>query len=251
MRRVLGFVVLGCAFGLYGAVGCGSPADPQSAGNESAAVGTAQQADHDGKGHKKKDPPPDPPADPPGCTHSTCNAGSALSTSCDSCTNLICTFEAPYCCSLTWDANCVNLASAFCGTSSCSCTHDLCTTGNPLDSGCSDCTARVCASDSHCCNTAWDSTCVEEAQFFCGQTCSTAECAHDTCTIGVALEPLCSDATGLEGTCVQSVCEQGDIFGRFKADPFCCSTSWDSQCVSEAGTICPGICPRRPPPPPH
>ena len=65
--------------------------------------------------------------------------------------------------------------SAFCATESC--THNLCTTGSSLDSSCSPCVAEVCASDSGCCESGWDSVCVEEAQNICGITCTKPECS--------------------------------------------------------------------------
>ncbi len=51
-------------------------------------------------------------------------------------------------------------------------------------------------------------------------------CAHDTCTSGVALTPSCDP-------CVAQVCA---------SDNYCCSTSWNSRCVSEAKSMCGGTC---------
>jgi hypothetical protein len=51
------------------------------------------------------------------------------------------------------------------------CPHDVCTTGSPLDESCGSCAAQICAVDSYCCNTAWDSICVGEVATVCGQTC--------------------------------------------------------------------------------
>jgi hypothetical protein len=36
---------------------------------------------------------------------------------------------------------------------------------------CTACAGDVCAADDYCCTTAWDSTCVVEAQDTCGITC--------------------------------------------------------------------------------
>ena len=47
---------------------------------------------------------------------------------------------------------------------------------------------------------------------------------HDVRVVGEALDPTCSQ-------CVIDVCA---------ADGFCCATEWDSQCVSQAQTICTG-----------
>ncbi len=76
------------------------------------------------------------------------------------------------------------------------------------------CCGDVCAADPYCCSTSWDSVCDGEASNMCGGN----QCAHDACAAGTKLDTTC-------GACVSSVCAQ---------DSYCCSTSWDSQCVSEA-----------------
>ncbi len=55
------------------------------------------------------------------------------------------------------------------GSSSCS--HSTCVTGTALVSGCNSCATTVCASDSYCCTTSWDSTCVSEATSWCSGGC--------------------------------------------------------------------------------
>ena len=94
------------------------------------------------------------------------------------------------------------------------CNHDVDETGGPLDSSCGDCEEAVCAVDSYCCTTSWDQTCVNEVS----QYCSSSSCNHSECTTGGALSESCND-------CAWSVCGY---------DPYCCESSWDSQCVSEA-----------------
>jgi hypothetical protein len=47
-------------------------------------------------------------------------------------------------------------------------------------------------------------------------------CAHDFCTTGAKLKTGCAD-------CVTAVCAQ---------DPVCCSSQWDSICVSEVASFC-------------
>jgi len=51
------------------------------------------------------------------------------------------------------------------------CSHSLCSTGGVLTSGCDSCVTSICAVDSYCCSTAWDSICVGEVSSVCGQTC--------------------------------------------------------------------------------
>lgn len=103
------------------------------------------------------------------------------------------------------------------------CDHDVCSTGGPLNSTCGACAAEVCKNDAFCCNSSWDSLCVSAVDKYCAAGCGggSTGCAHDPCTTGAALSPLCS-------TCVQAVCDQ---------DGFCCNTqsgSWDQICVDKA-----------------
>ncbi len=56
-------------------------------------------------------------------------------------------------------------------TASAPCCHDLCLMGFPLVLSCDPCVAAVCAADSHCCATAWDSACIGAAQSICGIVC--------------------------------------------------------------------------------
>lgn len=59
-----------------------------------------------------------------------------------------------------------------------------------------------------------------------------ASCGHDPCSAGPALDPACDP-------CVAETCD---------ADPYCCSTEWDEQCVGQA-TSC-GCDPGSPEPEP-
>lgn len=53
------------------------------------------------------------------------------------------------------------------------CAHSLCTTGSYLDEGCDDvsCTVVVCdlayVGDTFCCDTAWDTECIDEVNTYC------------------------------------------------------------------------------------
>jgi hypothetical protein len=102
------------------------------------------------------------------------------------------------------------------------CSHDECSTGGALYSGCSSCVTAICDADPYCCNTEWDSTCISEVDQFCDPGCGGGGggggCAHDECVTGVALDYSCSD-------CAYDVCDY---------DSYCCDTQWDSQCVAAA-----------------
>lgn len=104
--------------------------------------------------------------------------------------------------------------------------HDCLTVGGPF---CSDeeCCLLVCAADPFCCNIAWDSLCVSQANVLCygGSICPPSD--HDCYTTG---NPGCTDEA-----CCNLVC---------LADPFCCQVFWDSLCVSGAVALCgPPSCP--------
>ena len=89
--------------------------------------------------------------------------------------------------------------------------------------GCDDpeCCNAVCAVDSFCCDTSWDSVCAGEAAVLCA-LCSNPACggknANDCCVSNPT--PGCSDPA-----CCNSVCV---------ADPFCCNNSWDGLCANAA-----------------
>lgn len=91
-----------------------------------------------------------------------------------------------------------------------------CTAG--LSPGCSEAAIEtcVCSFDDYCCSTAWDSTCVTEAND-CGGACGgggASSCCVAQLSVG------CDDAV-IEA-CVCSL------------DDYCCTFEWDDVCVSEA-----------------
>jgi len=78
----------------------------------------------------------------------------------------------------------------------------------------------VCASDSYCCNTNWDSICVGEVS---SRGCGTC---RDACTSG-------SDAGAFQQSTETCVCT---------GDAYCCATAWDSICVNEVSSFGCGFC---------
>lgn len=114
------------------------------------------------------------------CSHDKCSSGSALTSSCNSVVSTVCASDS-YCCTTSWDSLCVKEnrtigLSLACSESNGSCTHSLCTTGakltNKCDSAKANCVVKICAADSYCCNTGWDSTCVAEVASICGKNCN-------------------------------------------------------------------------------
>jgi hypothetical protein len=107
-----------------------------------------------------------------------------------------------------------------------SCSHAICSTGAKLTSGCDMCVTSICAQDSYCCSTSWDSICVGEVSSICKQSCGSSGCAHSKCSTGAKLTSGCD-------ACVTKICSQ---------DSYCCSTKWDSICVGEVASICGQSC---------
>ena len=114
-----------------------------------------------------------------GCPHDTCTAGDALPAACDTCVTQICQLD-PQCCSGSWGQACIDAVFSVCGTVVCetgSCAHSLCENGSALTPGCDEppitpsCVTEVCNADSYCCNSAWDSLCVDEVTSICGLSC--------------------------------------------------------------------------------
>jgi len=135
-----------------------------------------------------------------------------------------------YCCDAQWDSSCVDIARTLtvCGCSfECGdpCAGDCC---RAHDNGACDdpaCCSLICASDSYCCDTLWDSVCASTARETCigkNDACPVPPCGSDmlpNCCI-VSPLPNCSD----QGCCTR-ICA---------SDPFCCQSSWDNACVAAA-----------------
>jgi hypothetical protein len=101
------------------------------------------------------------------CDHGPCAEGGALDPSCSPCTAAVCDDD-PYCCSSagSWDTSCAALAA---GKTECAaecaggCAHSECEVGPTLAASCSPCATAICAADSYCCDTEWDSYCLDAA----------------------------------------------------------------------------------------
>jgi hypothetical protein len=209
------------------------------------------------------------------CNHDPCTTGDALDPSCSDCAATVCDFDS-LCCFSSWDSFCVSEAGDSCSNVSCglggtgqggtgqggsgqggstgSCNHDECTSGDALDTSCSDCAATVCGIDDFCCSVSWDSLCVSKASANCASlSCGTggsgqggtgnggsaqggtgqagngppvASCNHDPCTKGGPLDPSCT-------ACTAAICQ---------LDSFCCQNAWDKSCVTKAAANPDCIC---------
>jgi len=161
------------------------------------------------------------PHDTPGCNDAACCSST-------------CAIDST-CCTVAWDADCAQLANAFCsicgasGLGSCFLPH--------LTSKCDDptCCSTVCQFDAFCCSVRWDATCALYASAFCDPgdpgTCGDPNAGGCDVPHGT---PACSDAA-----CCEAVCAK---------DPTCCTQAWDSLCVAYAAVACSAQC--EPPCPP-
>jgi len=100
--------------------------------------------------------------------------------------------------------------------------HQKCEAGRRMQGSTDSCVQSLCAADPFCCNTAWDSVCVNEVGTFCGQSCQ--NCTAQICTAQSG--PI---GDGCNSLCAHQVCA---------SDPYCCNTAWDNICVSEVPTFC-------------
>ncbi|RKH05466.1 hypothetical protein D7X32_07800 [Corallococcus carmarthensis] len=92
------------------------------------------------------------------------------------------------------------------------------------------CTPTTCAAQGKTCGTISNGcggtltcgTCGTGQACSANNVCVAASCTHNVCTSGTSLNKDCN-------SCTFSVCNR---------DPYCCTTSWDSICVSEANSWC-------------
>ncbi len=139
--------------------------------------------------------------------HACCATGGP---SCEDAATSACTCALdPYCCETAWDEVCMAIATVSChascpGLPVCgSPTAGACIEAHPLPA-CADaeCCSAVCAIDSFCCDSAWDATCVKEAD----ATCFVPEDLDRDGRVAAVDLAIVLDAWGLTGV-------RGDIDG--------------------------------------
>ncbi len=133
-----------------------------------------------------------------------------------------------FCCSISWDAVCAEVAAQLCGE--CNDCGDpgagdcFVANGTPsCDSA--PCCIAVCSQDIYCCDVKWDTVCALEALLSCAQN-PTCDSAEGSC-FAVHATPGC-DQPG----CCSLVCNVA---------PDCCGLEWDMNCVDVAGQVCESI----------
>ncbi|MFN9078715.1 MAG: GC-type dockerin domain-anchored protein, partial [bacterium] len=131
-------------------------------------------------------------------------------------------------CNTQWDSICANAAITSCpscenpSNGSCYQAHPTPYCNQPT------CCTTVCAADPFCCNTQWDSLCVNRAITDC-PSCDNP--GNGDCLV-VHPTPYCNTPE-----CCSTVCA---------ADPFCCNNQWDSLCASAAISTCASCAPKCP-----
>jgi len=181
------------------------------------------------------------------------------------CQTVICADD-PFCCDTSWDGVCAESASFYPECLDClgligcddpaasnyvagavqviDCEYIFCDeaqpgAGFPSNSACA---TAVCLDDPFCCNTVWDSQCAGSAMFYVDcQSCLTpvVGCMNP---LAINFDPsatvdsgciyfvdLCCNSLG-DALCPLTNCANDVCL----IDLFCCSTSWDSICASEA-----------------
>ena len=169
------------------------------------------------------------------------------------CGDLVCdanedNWSCPIDCTYCGDGECEygeNCASCSADCGGCA-SHGLCEEGGPLDPTYDWCTAQICSVDSSCCNLVWNQVCVGEVSSICGLVCPPT---HPFCGDGVCSNESCKSCEQDCGGCTpHDLCEEGDPLPSYTndctelicggADPYCCSSWWDAQCVAEVTSIC-------------
>jgi V8-like Glu-specific endopeptidase len=145
------------------------------------------------------------------------------------CCTTVCAAD-PFCCNTSWDNLCVTRAWDLCrncgpGSGSCYSTHGP---------GCEDisCCSSVCTADPFCCDTAWDSLCVQRAEASCrsGITCEEAKLLTVAVPATLSFSTL-DDPSGSD----DSTCGDGDVYAVWRRYvPECSGMSTITICSNDA-----------------
>jgi hypothetical protein len=137
------------------------------------------------------------------------------------------------------------------------CSHDVCQVGDPLDPGCTMCTAQICAVDAFCCQSFWDDLCVDEVASVCGQMCGgclpngsvcmlDGDCCSMNCGPGNHCNgPMCTPDGGMcqvDGDCCNANCNGGICGPSCQPNGAMCMTP--QECCSNLcfGGTCGNLC---------
>ena len=129
------------------------------------------------------------------------------------CCTATCTVE-PFCCDVTWDATCVDIANFLCGQGETGCGSNAAEScfEEHQSAYCNDpiCCALVCEQRPECCDESWDANCVALAEAFCSPPCNLI-CPADLNFDGVVSGP---DLAIVLGSWSQTGCADLDESGQ-------------------------------------
>ena len=158
--------------------------------------------------------------------------------SCDdeACCSLVCAGD-NYCCNVVWDSVCAQTARDLCSDPEDACPRpqcgddtleDCCRPSNLPGCAQESCCEAICQTDSFCCDTEWDQTCVDLARDADVCECSGSGCgeAGSGSCFQVHSTPYCEDEA-----CCSVICNIPEF-------SFCCSDAWDADCVDAAKFYC-------------
>ena len=149
--------------------------------------------------------------------------------------NCVCEYDS-YCCAIEWDDYCVTRVGAQnCGACNASDGKGKeCNISETPGTKDDDIEACVCLADPHCCQTAWDSRCVNAVDD-CGGSCSQLGPDNDCCEV--------SNNRGCDDADVQAcVCDAVGGADGNPGDEECCSVGWDAQCATHVPEQECGVC---------
>jgi hypothetical protein len=191
---------------------------PCPAGNTCSPAGVCIANDPSGSGGVGGSDPVGAGGGGPGGCHEVCAIGDAMDKSCDPCASTLCAADA-FCCTTTWDEQCVSEVAQYCGQD---CAGMAGAGGGGGAGGANGAGGGGAGGDMGVGGGGGGGS---------GSGAGSAgsgggNCAHDVCSAGLALNPLCS-------SCALAVCS---------SDPYCCFVTWDDSCVTEVAQFCPAGC---------
>ncbi len=130
-------------------------------------------------------------------THDLCVEGESLKRSSNDCVARVCDQDRS-CCRGHWDASCVTRATALCGDTCETCTHDVCEAGAALDASCGECAEKICGIDPFCCDTLWGEDCVAKVETVCGDSCTAPAPSTSTTSLPPTTSTLPTTTTTLD-----------------------------------------------------
>ena len=158
------------------------------------------------------------PAEAQTCEHDICEFGPGMVSGCDPCVTEVCAVD-PFCCQFDWDDSCVEKVMTVCEDWICTaaCSHNLCEIGEPLDSTCTFCAAKVCFNDPSCCADSWDASCVFDVQQDCGYQCAPGA---NRCSEALPITPgrifgTLTDSTNDGCETAHVSCQSGDVWYEY------------------------------------